>query len=939
MKSRALLRLVLLSLVTSLSVLAFHVAEHPGAAHAARQERSDDAPGSLTALDSKGNVAGPCPLRRTEVRAEVSGFLSRVTVTQDFHNPFEDKIEAVYTFPLPQGAAVDDMTMLVGGRTVKGKIMRREEAKATYEQAKQRGHVASLLAQQRPNVFTQSVANILPGEGVKVIISYVETLKYEGGSYEWSFPVVVGKRYMPAPAKPEGKGNAGETPAESSASSDDASGETEAAPSNSEDEQLNPPVVPEGMRAGHDISIEVALDAGVPVESISSETHEIEEERQDAGRAVVRLKNRSVIPNKDFVLRYDVAGRQITDALLAHRSARGGFFTFILQPPERVSAAEATPKELVFVLDTSGSMSGFPIEKAKETMKLALEGLHPHDTFNLITFSGDTHVLFPEPVPATPQNLDRAQRFLASRRGDGGTEMMKAIRAALDPSDSQAHVRVAVFMTDGQVGNDMEIIAEVRRHANARVFAMGFGSSPNRFLLDQMAAHGRGEVEYVTEGSDSASAARRFHERVRDPLLTDISIEWAGLPVADVYPRRTPDLFGAKPVYLSGRYTAGARGTITLRGRMAGREFSREIPVVLPEREDGRDVLATLWARRRIDELSAEEWAAAYSSGKRSEEMKKAVVNEVTQLGLDFRLMTQYTSFVAVEDGSITGGDAPRRVDVPVENTTSYAVGGAHTNGVSEYVVVTSTAEVLDSSTASLSRTVESRTVDNLPLNGRSPLGFAVLAPGVTRAGATRPRQDAPNNFSAYGQGPESNLFTVDGVSANVGIAPGGESPGPTAAGTIPALTAAGNNNALASLHTTRELTVRGFFVEPEHGRVPGLRVALNTSSGTNEFRGSLFEYFGHERTDANDFFANSRGLPRPRRSLNNFGGILGGPLKRDSTFFFASYEGLRLRQPDLALTQVPTLAARLAAPPNVRPFLEAFPLPTGAEGADGFAE
>src|SRR5438093_1101199 len=246
--------------------------------------------GTLQVVAPNGAPKAVCPLKHTDVKAEISGFLSRVVVTQEFENPFSEKIEAVYTFPLPQNAAVDDMTMLVSDRTVRGKILRREEAQAVYEAAKSNGQTASLLNQERPNIFTQSVANILPGEQIKISISYVETLKYEDGSYEFVFP-------------------------------------------------------------------------------------------------------------------YDVAGNKFSDALLTHSSANGGFFTLILQPPERVTAEDVTPKELVFVLDTSGSMSGFPIEKAKETMKLALDNLYPYDTFNLITFSGDEHILFPEPVSATPENL------------------------------------------------------------------------------------------------------------------------------------------------------------------------------------------------------------------------------------------------------------------------------------------------------------------------------------------------------------------------------------------------------------------------------------------------------------------------------------------------------------------------------------------------------
>lgn len=600
--------------------------------------------GALQVVSSEGNVSA-CPLKHTDVKAEISGFLSRVTVTQEFENPFKDKIEAVYTFPLSANAAVDEMTMRVGERTVRGQIRKREEARAIYEAARAAGNVASLLDQERPNIFTQSVANIMPGDKVTITISYVETLKYEDGAYEFVFPMVVGPRYIPGEAT--GKQGTGRD------------SDTDLVPDAS---RITPGVASAGTRAGHDIAIEVQIDAGVPIETIQSTLHEVETATLAAHSSLVRLKNRNEIPNKDFILRYDVAGGKIEDALLTHRGQQGGFFTLILQPPDRVTAADVTPKEIVFVLDTSGSMMGFPIEKAKECMKLALDNLYPQDTFNLITFSGDTHILFQTPMPATAENLRKAQQFLASRQGSGGTEMMKAIRAALAPSDKQNHIRIVCFMTDGYVGNDMGIIAEVKKYANARVFSFGIGSSVNRFLLDKMAEHGRGEVEYLTLNGDGAAAARRLHERIRNPLLTDITVDWAGLPVADVYPKRIPDLFSAKPVVLTGRYTAAGRGKLLLKGKLAGRDFVKEIAVNLPEAEARRDVLAKLWARTRIEDLMAADYAGAQYSA-----MDAGLQQTITQLGLEYRLMTQFTSFVAVEEMVVTEGGQPRRIEVPVE--------------------------------------------------------------------------------------------------------------------------------------------------------------------------------------------------------------------------------------------------------------------------------
>jgi Ca-activated chloride channel family protein len=625
-------------------------ASNPGVVEAAPGKVTQ---GALQVVDRDGKPGGQCPLKHTDVKASVSGSLARVTVTQEFHNPLNEKIEAVYVFPLPQAAAVDDMTMIVGDRTVKGKIKRREEARAIYEAAREAGHVASLLDQERPNIFTQSVANIAPGAKVKVTISYVEFLKYEDGVYEFIFPMVVGPRYIPGQPIDNPAAQSGAQPGGGWAP------DTSQVPDAS---RITPQVTPKGTRAGHDIAIEVKLDAGVPIDSLKSTQHETEVERPNNHAAVVRLKNQATIPNKDFILKFDVAGKKISDAILTHRGAQGGFFTMLLQPPERVTAADVTPKELVFVIDTSGSMSGFPIEKAKETMKLALDNLYPEDTFNLITFAGDTRILFPQPVSATRENLRRAQDFLASRTGGGGTEMMTAIRAALDPSDKQDHIRIVCFMTDGYVGNDFEIINEVKKHPNARVFSFGIGSSVNRFLLDKMAEHGRGEVEYVSLQDDGSAAARRFHERVRNPLLTDIEIDWAGLPVADVYPARIPDLFGAKPLILTGRYTAGSRGVIRLRGKSAGQNFVREIPVELPEAQAEHDVLATLWARTRIDDLMSQDYGGM-QSGAAKPEVKEAI----TQLGLEYRLLTQFTSFVAVEETTVTDGGQPRRIDVPVE--------------------------------------------------------------------------------------------------------------------------------------------------------------------------------------------------------------------------------------------------------------------------------
>ncbi|HUF03360.1 MAG TPA: VIT domain-containing protein [Aridibacter sp.] len=585
--------------------------------------------GKLTAFAEQGGL-GTCPLRHTEVNTEISGFLARVSVRQEFENTFGRPIEAVYTFPLSEKGAVDRMTMTIGSRVITGKIRTREEARKIYEAAKSSGKTAALLDQERPNIFSQSVANILNGETIVVEISYVETLKYEDGAYEFVFPMVVGERYIP---------------------SGDAEGDAS---------KISPPTAP--SRSGHDVSVNVSIDAGVPIRKIESTLHEIESQNFGPGIAKVSLKNRSTIPNKDFILRYEVAGGKIEDAILTHRSALGGFFTLILQPPDLGRFEDVAPKEIVFVLDTSGSMSGFPIEKAKEAMKMSLRGLYPRDTFNLITFAGDTHVLFDKPVPATAANLDAALAFLESRSGGGGTEMMKAIQTALAPSDSQEHIRIVCFMTDGYVGNDSQIIDEVKKHPNARVFSFGIGNGVNRFLLEKIAEEGGGEATFVTLDDDGSLAARRFHERVRAPLLTDISIEWNGLPVKDLHPTRYRDLFAARPLIINGRYESAASGSVIIRGKVGGQEYQREIKVDLPEREEAHDVLGTLWARQMVDLLTSEDYEDV-----QNRTAEKDLGELITKIGLEFGIVTQYTSFVAVEETVRNPEGNPEKVDVPVE--------------------------------------------------------------------------------------------------------------------------------------------------------------------------------------------------------------------------------------------------------------------------------
>lgn len=670
-----------------MSKILFLLAVSVSFAASALAQSADPTQGTLYASGRKGSVLGVCPLKNTRVRTDISGFIARVRVVQEFQNDFAEPIEAVYTFPLSQDSAVDDMTMTIGTRVIKGRIMKRAAARRVYETAKEEGKAAGLLDQERPNIFTQAVANIPPGEKIVIEISYVETLKYEDGQYEFVFPMVVAPRYSPVTMTEE------------------------------ETARVSPPI--SQTRTGHDISIEVNLDAGVPMESLRSSSHDIEAVNLSSNSAKITLKGEKTIPNKDFVLRYDVTGKRIEDALLAHRDARGGFFTLILQPPDRFSVDDVTPKEIVFVLDTSGSMYGRPIEKAREAMQLSLDGLYPDDTFNIITFAGDTAILFDKPVYATQANLEKAREFLEKRESAGGTEMMKAIKAALDPSDAHDHVRIVCFMTDGEVGNDNEIIAEIQKHPKARVFSFGIGDSVNRYLLDKMAAEGNGEHEYVGLNDDGSKAARKFYERVRTPLLADISIDWGGLAVADMYPVKIPDLFSAKPVIIHGRYTKPGAATVRLRGKIAGQEYSRDISVNLPESETDNDVLAPIWARRRIDDLIGRSLKYNAEADETQLALRLSTKNIITSLALEYHLMTGFTSFVAVEDRIVNSGGKPRTVQVPVEMASTSGMNGPDQPGDSKDLAMSAPSPMFP-------RPVPTPAPSKVPVSGRKS-GISVI--------------------------------------------------------------------------------------------------------------------------------------------------------------------------------------------------------------------
>jgi Ca-activated chloride channel family protein len=638
------------------------------ALEALKRVRTD--PGDLPRLRVKDASAGELPLKRTDVFAEVSGFVAHVDVSQTYRNDQERAIEAVYVFPLPENAAVDDLTIRVGDRVIRAEIRKREDARRTYEDAKAQGHTAALLEQERPNVFTQSVANIPPGEDVEVTISYVQDLTYDAGEYEFVFPMVVGPRFFPGEPTGAKRGTGWAT-------------DTDAVPDAS---RVSPPIVGAGERTGNDISIEVLVDPGLPLVDLEVPTHETEAATLDDGRFDVKLSPHDSIPNRDFVMRWRVDGDAPQAAVLSHTNDQGGFFSLVVQPPALDVDALVGDRELVFVVDVSGSMSGLPLGHAKGAMREALRRIRPGDTFDVITFAGHTARAFGTPRPANAANIRTALEFVERAEAGGGTYMANAVAEALRPPPADGRNRYVVFLTDGFVGNETQIFdlarafaaAHLRRGQHARVFGVGVGSSVNRYLIDGLSKAGDGVPVYADLREDPVRAVEQVFHVIDHPVLEDVHIDWGKLPVASVEPETLPDLYATRPLIVHGRFDGPARGRAVVSGRMNGKAFRLPVDVDLPAKQPRNEALASLWARSRVETLERRLWSGPDAEAE----------GAITQLGLDFRLVTAFTSFVAVDRSRVVGDGRPATVAQPVEPPEGVdvqaATGGLTGNAVGE---------------------------------------------------------------------------------------------------------------------------------------------------------------------------------------------------------------------------------------------------------------
>jgi len=589
----------------------------------------------------------PAPLLATDVKIDVSGPIARARVTQRFINPGDSWVEGKYIFPLPEESAVDTLKMVIGERVIEGRIKEKQEARQIYEEAKAAGKKASLVEQQRPNVFTNSVANIGPGETIVVQIEYQQTAHRDGDTFSLRFPMVVAPRYTPKEADPR---FVDFTPGES--------GWGEVLPPEPKDTLEQPPVLHPEAGKVNPVSLKVSLDAGFPLGEVKSPHHDVTIGRGGKNAATIALKKELVPADKDFELTWKpAAAKAPTAALFRERVGNEDYLLIMLTPPSGDVQPEAKPREAVFVIDNSGSMSGPSMDQAKESLLWALDRLKPGDTFNVIRFDDTLTVLFPDAVPAHGENLAVAKKFVKSLEANGGTEMLPALRAAL--TDRHSHdtdrVRQVVFLTDGAITNERELFSEITTNlGRSRLFTVGIGSAPNSYFMTRASEAGRGTFTHIGNEQQVVERMSELFEKLGSPVMTNITATWPDGLTTESWPNPVPDLYKGEPVVLSARMPQ-AKGTLILRGDVAGEPWEVRMAVGKGEARAG---IGKLWARRKIEQLEAD--ARIAGNWEKND-------SSILKVALEHHLVSRMTSLVAVDvTPSRPDGEKLTAKDMPV---------------------------------------------------------------------------------------------------------------------------------------------------------------------------------------------------------------------------------------------------------------------------------
>ncbi len=613
------------------------------AAYAGNGEGTDKTLSPYFFIKSDDPETDRLPLKSTSAKVNIAGVIADVIVTQVYKNEGRKPLEAIYVFPASTKAAVYAMKMTIGERVIVADIRKRDDARKAYEQAKQDGKSASLLEQQRPNVFQMNVANILPGDVITVELKYTELLVPDRGMYEFAYPTVVGPRYSNRPA--------------------------EGAPAS--EKWISNPFLRQGELPTYNFDISIRLAAGLPIKEIACSSHKVNIDYDGPNNAAVRLDSAEKSGgNRDFTLRYRLSGGKIESGLLLFEGEDENFFLLMLQPQKRVSESQIPPREYIFIVDVSGSMHGFPLDISKKLLKDLIGKLRTYDLFNILLFSGGSSLMAEQSLPATADNIQKAIYLIEHQQGGGGTELLPALKKALSLPKSEGFSRNVIIATDGYVSVEKEAFDLIRNSlGKANMFPFGIGSSVNRFLIEGMARAGMGEPFIITKPEEAQKEAERLRMLIQKPVLTGIGMEHEQFDIYDVEPPGIPDVFAERPVIVFGKWRGKAHGKIIFTGFAGNEHFRHVVDVgsVKPLATNG--ALRYLWARHRIAHLS--DYNILSPDDKR--------ISEVTDLGLKYNLLTEYTSFVAIDSEVRLKNGQATTVSQPLplpQGVSDLAVGG-----------------------------------------------------------------------------------------------------------------------------------------------------------------------------------------------------------------------------------------------------------------------
>lgn len=613
--------------------------------HAEEETKEDKTFSPYFYVETEETGVDCLPLKSTDVNTTIEGIIADTYVVQTYANQGTKPINASYIFPASTKVTVHGMKMQIGNQTVTAVIKEKEEAKQEFEEAKSEGKSASMLSEERANVFTMDVANIMPGDEVRIELHYTELITPTDGTYQFVYPTVAGPRYVGPVLDDTGN----------------------------REEWTSTPYLPEGTAPSDQYHIHVTVSAGVPIASLSSSSHDVKIDWEENTTARVSLADPAdYAGNRDFILDYKLTGEQIRTGLITSQGEKENYFMLMIQPPERYEVEEIPPREYIFVLDVSGSMSGFPLDTAKKLINNLVSGLRETDTFNLILFSGDSLQMADNSVPATKENVQKALRLINGQKGAGGTELASALEDALQIPAEEDTSRNIVIITDGYIYGESEVFDMVRDNMeHADFFSFGIGSAVNRYLIEGIASIGQGEPFIVTDETEAPAVADRFRTYIQSPVLTDIQVIFEGMDTYDFEPAVLPTLYAQKPIVLLGKWRGEAAGTIHVSGRTGEGKYTENIDVAKAINGQN-DAVGYLWARKRVERLT--------DYGRSGDDPK--VRAEVTQIGLDHHMITPYTSFIAVLDvvrnpeGDGTDVDQPLPLPLEVSNlAVGYRIG------------------------------------------------------------------------------------------------------------------------------------------------------------------------------------------------------------------------------------------------------------------------